>query len=580
MPIPLWSSAAVLAVLAMRRGQEVHRAELAELIWPAFEPEARLTNLRQSIKRLRELPGLDQALLVTRSHISFAGTPPKSEFEELDGLYRLGLKQVEEGAAPDALEQYWRHIAEPLFLHWPAPFFEAVSTRYRLQATELGLELATKWEEHGDLPRARSVLEKLLTLNPTLVEATKNLLRLEYLERGQDAAMNLAVVVQDRFRVGGINSTPAEIERVISAIRKRSVERLPKPEFVEKRSHVLLLTRLFEENLRAGDQASLDLLVSPANEAVLRDHPRAFLGLAELAIRNTTGYSESRCKLVWLAIKLASYCSEYAAGTTICDLVLNDPSAPTDLVQTTLRMKAFMLFEQRRYDSALEGAREAVAMAEQAGLEVHRVISVQNLGGILAHVGQYEEAERCFNEVMDAVSGLQPADEQLIEPLVAVNRCLLYAAWNDHARAIEAYEHTTEKPGQESVFRRIGGAWYGYSLIRVGRNRDGAHAILTSIADSHRYGFRRQLQIGIDFLAMSLAVLGQKTEAQTILDACAVHRKALHHDRSQLEIGVIHQIEGLRPEPHSWETALYANDPLSSLIKFGTDALERAVAQA
>lgn len=579
-PIPLWSSAAVLVVLAMRSGQEISRNELAELIWPSFEAKARLTNLRQSIKRLRELPGVDTILRVDRSHAGFTGTPPKNEFEELDALYRSGLKQHEEGAPPEALERYWSRISEPIFPHWPAPFFEAIATRYRLQAVELGLELATRWEENGDLPRSRAILEKLLAINPNLVDATKHLLRLEYLERGEEAAMDLATVVQNRFSVGGTNSTPVEIERMISSIRRRTVERLPKPAIVEKRSHILLLTRLFEENLKSGEQASLDLLVSSSNEPIVRDHPRAFLGLAELAIQNSAGYSESRCKLVWLAIRLASYCSQYVTGTSICDLVLNDPNAPVELVQTTLRMKAFMLFEQRRYEAALDGAREAIALAEGAGLELHRIISVQNLGGILAHVGEFDKAEQCFGEVMEAMPSLDPADLQVIEPLVAVNRCLLYSAWNLHEKAIEAFEYTIEPQGSESIFRRIGAAWYGYSLVRVGRVSQGVTAILTSTADSHAHGFRRQLQIGLDFLAVSLGHLGRGEEAQTILDACAVHRKALHHDRSSLETQVILQIEGLRPEPYSWEAGLYANDPLSTLIKFGTDALERAVARA
>jgi len=577
-PVPLWSSAAILAVLAMRRGEQMSRAELAEIIWPAFDQEARLTNLRQAIKRLRELPGIEEMLTVSRSHIGFAGTIPRNEFEELDALYRLGLKQVEEGTVPEALDRYWTHISQPLFPHWPAPFFEAIATRYRLQATELGLDLARRWEESGDTQRARAILERLLELSPTLVEATKQLLRLEYLEKGEDAALSLASVVHDRFTVGGTNSTPAEIQRVISSIRKRTLERLPQPEIVEKRSHVLLLTRLFEENLKAGDQASLDLLVSSANEAVLRDHPRAFLGLAELAIRHSTGYSDARCKLVWLAIRLSSYCSEYVAGTTICDLVLNDPNAPMELVQTTLRMKAFMLFEQRRYEAALEGATEAVALAEQLNLELHRVISVQNLGGILAHMGEFEEAERCFDEVIRDSESFTPADARLIEPLVAVNRCLLYGAWNRHSEAIAAFERSSEEVGQESVYRRIGAAWYGYSLIRMGRIEEGSRALLASISESHLHGYRRQLQIGVDFLAVSLGALGLRAEAQTVLDACAVHRKALHHDRSNLEIAVINQIDGLRAEPNTWESALYANDPLSSLIKFGTDALERAAA--
>jgi tetratricopeptide (TPR) repeat protein len=517
-------------------------------------------------------------LSISRSHIGFATPTPPNQFEELDTLYRLGLKQLEQGALPEALDRYWEQIAEPLFPHWPAPFFEAIATRYRLQCAELGLDLARTWEEHGNLTRARAILIRLLEINPKMVEATKHLLRLEYLEKGEDASLTLASAVQDRFNSGGIGSTPAEIERVIVSIRKHTVERLPKPEIVEKRSHVLLLTRLFEENLKSGDQASLDLLVSSANESVLRDHPRAFLGLAELAIRNSTGYSDSRCKLVWLAIRLASYCSEYVAGTAICDLVLNDPNAPGDLVQTTHRMKAFMLFEQRRYDSALEGARQAIEMASQQGLEFHRIVSVQNLGGILAHMGQFSEAERCFDEVMAAFDTLAADQVLMIEPLVAVNRCLLYTALGDYKRAIGAFEHAKEEPGQESVYRGIGAAWYGYSLIRDGRVLEAVDVILPSVAYSHRHGFRRQLQIGIDFLAVSMGALGLRAEAQTMLDACAVHRKALHHDRSNLEIAVICQVEGLRPEPHSWETALYANDPLSSLIKFGTDALERAAA--
>lgn len=578
--VPLWSSAAILVVLAMRRGEQISRAELAEIIWPAFDQQARLTNLRQSIKRLRELPGVEEMLNISRSHIGFAGAIPRNEFEELDALYRLGLKQVEEGAVPEALDQYWTHISQPLFPHWPAPYFEAIATRYRLQATELGLDLAGRWEESGDTDRARAILERLLKLNPTLVEATKHLLRIEYLQKGEDAALTLASVVQDRFTVGGSNSTPVEIERVISSIRKRTLERLPKPEIVEKRSHVLLLTQLFEENLKSGDQASLDLLVSSANESALRDHPRAYLGLAELAIRNSEGYSDSRCKLIWLAIRLSSYCSEYVAGTTICDLVLNDPNAPMELVQTTMRMKAFMLFEQRRYEAALEGATEAVALAAKLNLELHRVISVQNLGGILAHMGEFEEAERCFDEVMRDCKDFSPSDAKLIEPIVAVNRCLLYGAWNRHAEAIAAYEHTTEEPGQESVYRRIGAAWYGYSLIQTGKLAEGSKVMLVSIAESQRHSYRRQLQIGIDYLAVSLGALGLKSEAQTMLDACAVHRKALHHERSKLEIAVIHQIDGLRAEPNTWESALYANDPLSSLIKFGTDALERAAASS
>ncbi len=578
--IPLWSSAAIAAVLSIRKGRDLERSELAEIIWPDFTAEARMANLRQAIKRLKEILPSEETLLVTRTHVGWNPNLIQSQFDQLDLLYRSALKEVENGHPPVLLDEYWHTISQPVFLNWPSPFFESIATRFHLESNELGLELSKRWEEHGQIERAIGVLEKLLAKTPTLVEASQCLLRLVYLDKGEQAAMLAAETVQTRFRQSGSSTLPEPIVRAVESIRKRSVEKLPQPTLIEKRSQILLLTRLFEENLKSGDSAAIELLVHPANEPILREHPRAFLSLAETTLAHSSGYEEARCKLIWVTLRLASYCSEYPKGHAICEQVLGDPDAPVAIRQTTLRMRAFMHFEQRRYDVALSGARESVKLAEQAGLHLHRAISVQNLGGILAHIGEFDEADHCFDDVIAASKEMPLLDQQLLEPLVAVNRCLLFAAMGEFERAKNAFDHVSEKPGEETIYRRVGGSWYGYALVQLGDVDTGAERILSAISDCHEHGFRRQLQIGIDFLAASLGALGHVQEAQTILDACAVHRKALHHDRSNLEIAVIRQIEGLRPEPNTWESALYANDPLSSLIKFGTDALERAVARA
>ena len=120
-------------------------------------------------------------------------------------------------------------------------------------------------------------------------------------------AADLARTAQLHFRDELGVEMPQELRRTIRDYGMGSLEPVPPPEFLRKRSELYLLARLFEASLSANRTAGLQLLIEECTFARIVAHPRAMLSLVTLALERTEGASEARLAVARLAITAAGW---------------------------------------------------------------------------------------------------------------------------------------------------------------------------------------------------------------------------------------------------------------------------------
>jgi DNA-binding SARP family transcriptional activator len=167
---------ALLAYLAVEGGFQ-RREQVADLLWPGADAEARRASLRTALFYVREALGGDaQAVLsVSRERVGVrADAPLQLDVWDLAEAQRL-LRQADGAGGirrqlEDAVDTY--QGAFLLGVAFPdAPDFEAwmeaQRTRWLGVVSELLHGLASLYGESGDWASARTALERLTAINPT-----------------------------------------------------------------------------------------------------------------------------------------------------------------------------------------------------------------------------------------------------------------------------------------------------------------------------------------------------------------------------------------------------------------------------
>jgi DNA-binding SARP family transcriptional activator/TolB-like protein len=183
---------ALIAYLAMHRGEPVNRTALANLLWSdRSDPQAR-QSLRQTLHTLRPELGDVHAGALT---IDEASVTLDIAADDVDVLRFTARAQSSDPAARLAcLDVAWRPLLEH-FSSGSEAFDEWVITqRHRLDliATRVFSDLASRLEAAGDGERAIAALERLVQIDPSIEDSHRRLLSLEARYRGTDAALSRA----------------------------------------------------------------------------------------------------------------------------------------------------------------------------------------------------------------------------------------------------------------------------------------------------------------------------------------------------------------------------------------------------
>ncbi len=169
---------ALLAYLAVT-GSTHPRASLAALLWGKWPQDRAMANLRRALTHLRGLVG--EHLLITRREVSFE--PHSDDWLDVELFERVALapdastvEEVEEAAAlyrGDLLQGFYVKEASA-FEEW------LLRERERLHGLAVGLlrHLLDQRRERGEYDAAIAVARRLLTLDPWLEEAHRELMLL------------------------------------------------------------------------------------------------------------------------------------------------------------------------------------------------------------------------------------------------------------------------------------------------------------------------------------------------------------------------------------------------------------------
>ena len=181
---PRRKAKALLKLLALNRGQWLHREQILETLWPGLEPAAADHNLRQNLHYLREAFAAQSLTLpvVTAARSTFA----LSEEARVDVEAFRDCAQTARRARTDpdlyerALAIYRGDLApEDIYDDWAQPCREELKALRR----QLLLELAQLHRLRGRSEAAAERLEELVRLDPLDEEGHRALMRV-YAESG------------------------------------------------------------------------------------------------------------------------------------------------------------------------------------------------------------------------------------------------------------------------------------------------------------------------------------------------------------------------------------------------------------
>jgi len=176
---------ALLAYLALQRGQPVLRDHLSALLWPGSEPDVARRNLRQAVYSLRN--GLGTARRILRSPVQEIFLD--ADLAEVDGVTfeRLANRGLQ-GRGPaaiealsEALERYRGELLEGLALRGVEPFEEwRAQERERLRelAVACARDALRRCEADGLHESALRFAQRLGELDPLSEESCRSSMRL------------------------------------------------------------------------------------------------------------------------------------------------------------------------------------------------------------------------------------------------------------------------------------------------------------------------------------------------------------------------------------------------------------------
>jgi DNA-binding SARP family transcriptional activator/Tfp pilus assembly protein PilF len=173
----------LVKALALQRHHELHREQLAELLWPDSDPASASNNLHKAIHMARQTlePGLraaaDSHFILTSGRRVALTAPGKLwvDADAFEAAAAAALKGEDEGACETALSLYGGDLlAGDIYEEWAAQRREQLRGTHR----ELLQKLARLLEGRGRYGQSVERLRELVACDPSNEEAHRQLMRL------------------------------------------------------------------------------------------------------------------------------------------------------------------------------------------------------------------------------------------------------------------------------------------------------------------------------------------------------------------------------------------------------------------
>jgi len=323
----LWrlrKAAAIVKLLALAPRHCLHREQIMDLLWPSFEPQAAANNLRRTLYAARRVLDSDPSC----SHPPFlqgdplALCPDGAVWVDVDffGVVAAAARRAHDPAAyQTAIDLYSGDLLpDDRYEDW------AVARRDDLRRTYLSLltELATLYEENGELGLGIEALERAIVKEPTHEDAHVGLMRL-YARAGQRYQ-----ALQQYHR--------------LEEILQRELDAEPEPATQRVYQDMLDQSRLTPTVLPPGASPTIyhHNLPAPVTTFVGREREIAEVTrlLAQARLLSLTG--SGGCGKTRLAIEVASrLVAEYPDGVWLVELaVVADPALVPQAVVAALNI--------------------------------------------------------------------------------------------------------------------------------------------------------------------------------------------------------------------------------------------------
>ena len=539
------SAAAVLAYAALARGQPVSRNAVAAALWPGRDSASARANLRKAAQRIRAaIPNAD-VLLTQGGDLLLDPTVVETDLDHADRLHRTYVLASRRPEGTAALAGEWEIRRRVLLEGWDEEWIDPFRQRAALRANDLGADLACAHEAVGDLDAALAVWRVILERVPAHVQALGSALRLESALRGPQQAADLARTAQLHFRDELGVEMPQELRRTIRDYGMGSLEPVPPPEFLRKRSELYLLARMFEASLKGNRAAALGLLVEECTFALIVAHPRAMLSLLTLALERTEGDSPARLSVARLAATAAGWSGQFEVGHRWADFLIAT-LPPGDIGHgMALTQKGFMQFEQRDFEAARETMERAVRVLLDGGYKDAAIRAEGTLQGVNWHTGDFAPALACYRRCAE----LYEHDEasRTVFANVLGNLCYVYLSMGRWDEAVEAGRRCVAASTLHSGHAWVAFGPLGLALFMRGERVEGLRLIARALADTLAEDIPRFNQIALDYAAIVLARSDRERAARCLLSAAVERRAALHHAHSPAERGLITMTTNLDP---------------------------------
>lgn len=551
---PAKSACSLLAYLAVQRQSMVSRSQVAENLWPDNDPTAARTNLRTAIHRVKKSLG-DRSVFVEEDRlIGLDRSLVETDIARAHSCHQRQLFASTPEETLDALRNEWQIVKQQLLQGWDDDWVCQERTFHEIRAVELGCELAKLLDEADERAEALEVLKHLLSQAPHRIDALEHAIQLEYSLTGPNRALDLVAEASGRLAADIGVELPQSIKKVVRAIRNGVYEPAPRPGVFKSRSELVILSRMFEENLRSNGSEALKMLSTECMKPLAWQHPKTTFAIIQQALDSTVGASPERVELAVRSLAFASWLCEFDEGHRHAEFALQHLSENDPIYCFLLVFNGFMYFEQRDYERARDLVNRSLEISRRHGRRFDELSSMSAIAGIDWHQLEFDRAELSYLEIVESTRGTDDPIGLRLYAQATANLCFLYTFTSKWEAAVK-YGLESQRCSAESVpvISMANKATLGFSKLMCGDKEKGLDFISEGVQATLATGMRRYNQLALDFALSAMSVCGKRDWARCLFEAAAEHRGAISHQRSPAEgmflstIAGIDQTKGEKP---------------------------------
>ncbi len=544
-PLRLLSTKKLLAYLAWRPGPAHLRTDIAEVLWPDVDYAVSGNRLRTSLVELRS--ALDPALPIeaSRSTIELDTADIDSDLRQAKQCLRR-LRLLDD---PDEEERAWtelRALTAPIFLPgWNDSWIQPERIEWRAQHTESLVKLAAFAENRGEMEIALDLLNQAQRDSPFDEKVWSGLLRVESRNGRQVAILERFSCAVEQIRTEQKGTFSQELLALARSVRGGTL--IPIQGIKPAAPAVTqVLTAAFARMLAKAPDDALAFLSTPSFRAEMLRAPQDVVAMLDQVMSETEGVTPQR-------LGTAHNCMSAHALLNHVDPVLgwgmfilkhdNDSFRR----RTAANNICFTHFHIRNWQAAEGYARIAIALAEESNSELGIYTGHSQLASFAWHQGRYDEA------IAGYVSAMQKL-ESLADPLARNNVAVIYANLGivhtiiEDLSGADKWFHKARHLAEELEYyavHRMGNPIHGFVKASLGNLELAKEWTAAGIMMAHRDKDARALEIGLEYAAGTLSIIGRHAEAMATLEVVNRRRIQRQHTRSVAEEKQVARIQEL-----------------------------------